>query len=70
MSNLYLRLRAEFPSDLTRVFAFLADGQVVTYAEVDAGSARFANALQGLGVKPGDRVAVQAEKVSPNYCSI
>ena len=62
MSNLYLRLGAEFPSDLTSVFAFLADGQVVTYAEVDAGSARFANALQGLGVKPGDRVAVQAEK--------
>ena len=62
MSNLYLRLSAQFPSDPSRVFAYLPDGLVVTYAEVDADSARFANALQGLGVKPGDRVAVQAEK--------
>jgi malonyl-CoA/methylmalonyl-CoA synthetase len=33
-----------------------------TYAEVEAQSARYAAAITGCGVKPGDRVAVQVEK--------
>src|SRR5262249_25958226 len=33
-----------------------------TYAELDAGSARFANAIVSLGVRTGDRVAVQIDK--------
>ena len=34
----------------------------MTYGELFARSARAANALVALGVKPGDRVAVQIEK--------
>ncbi|MCL5776300.1 malonyl-CoA synthase [Limibaculum sp. FT325] len=44
------------------VFAELGDGRHYTYADLDAVSARFAAALVGLGVKPGDRVAAQVEK--------
>jgi malonyl-CoA/methylmalonyl-CoA synthetase len=38
------------------------DGRVMTYGDLFAGSGRLANALIALGVKPGDRVAVQIEK--------
>ncbi|WP_449256301.1 malonate--CoA ligase [Bosea sp. (in: a-proteobacteria)] len=43
-------------------FALLDDGHQYSYRDVLDASARFANALAGLGVKPGDRVAVQVEK--------
>ncbi|KRE18278.1 malonyl-CoA synthase [Bosea sp. Root381] len=43
-------------------FATLDDGRRYTYADMVAASGRFANALVALGVKPGDRVAVQVEK--------
>jgi malonyl-CoA/methylmalonyl-CoA synthetase len=39
------------------------NGPVVHYDELAAASARIANALVRLGCKPGDRVAVQADKV-------
>ncbi|MEM8597624.1 MAG: malonyl-CoA synthase [Pseudomonadota bacterium] len=45
-----------------RTFASLPDGRVYTYADVEAVSGRFAAALVGLGMAPGDRVAVQVEK--------
>ena len=59
--NLYTALAAGRPFT-DDVFATLEDGRRHTYADVDAASARFANALVALGVQPGDRVAVQAEK--------
>ena len=62
MSNLYTRLSANFPAEDMRPFAHLSDGSVVTYGNVEAWSARYANALQGLGVSIGDRVAVQCDK--------
>ncbi|HZZ35227.1 MAG TPA: AMP-binding protein, partial [Caulobacteraceae bacterium] len=37
-----------------------------TYADLDVESARYANALAVLGVKAGDRVAVQVEKSAAN----
>lgn len=40
----------------------LPDGTVRTYGDVDRDSARYAATLKALGVKPGDRVAVQVEK--------
>jgi malonyl-CoA/methylmalonyl-CoA synthetase len=43
-------------------FALLDDGRRYSYADMVDVSARFANALVALGVKPGDRVAVQVEK--------
>ena len=45
-----------------RRFASLADQRTYSYADVDAVSARFANALCDSGLRPGDRVAVQVEK--------
>jgi malonyl-CoA/methylmalonyl-CoA synthetase len=43
-------------------FLMLPDGQTVTHAGFVARAACFAHALQGLGLQPGDRVAVQVEK--------
>ena len=62
MANLYDRLHACFPADRARPFATLPNGQVLSYADVEAQSARFANLLGMLGVARGDRVAVQAPK--------
>ncbi|UOK71230.1 malonate--CoA ligase [Ancylobacter polymorphus] len=49
-------------TDPSRVFAETADGAILTYAELDRRTARYANALVAMGLKPGDRVALQAEK--------
>lgn len=62
MSNLYTRLSMQFPSDAARPFAWLPDGDVLSYGDVEAASARYANALRERGVAAGDRVAVQVEK--------
>lgn len=62
MANLYDRLEACFPGDRARPFAILRDGSTVSYADVQSRSAQFAHLLIDLGVKPGDRVAVQAPK--------
>ncbi len=43
-------------------FAELPDGRFYTYQDVVNVSGKFANALVALGVKPGDRVAVQVQK--------
>ncbi len=62
MTNLYTRLAAQFPADRERPFARLHDGIVLSYADVEAESARYANALREVGVGIDDRVAVQVEK--------
>lgn len=62
MSNLYSRLAADFSADLDQVFAWLPDGRVLHYTDVESQSARYAHALRDLGVGIGDRVAVQVEK--------
>ncbi|MEN5082541.1 malonyl-CoA synthase [Bosea sp. TWI1241] len=54
-------VRARIPAP-DAPFALLDDGRRLSYADMVAVSARFANALVALGVKPGDRVAVQVEK--------
>lgn len=43
-------------------FAEIWDGRHYRYADIEAVSARFANALVERGVRSGDRVALQAEK--------
>ncbi len=58
--NLYERLCAH--ADPESAFARQAGRGVITYAALRARSAQYANALLDLGVKPGDRVLVQAEK--------
>ena len=51
------------------VFLISADGRETSYGDFLNEAARIANALQSLGVKPGDRVAVQVEK-SPEALSL
>lgn len=60
-NHLIDRLRAG-GTDPSRVFAETADGATLTYAELDRRAAHYANALVAMGLKPGDRVALQAEK--------
>jgi malonyl-CoA/methylmalonyl-CoA synthetase len=61
MNHLYDLIRARMPG-ADRPFAHLTDGRHYTYGDVQDVSARFATVLAGLGVEPGDRVAVQVEK--------
>ncbi len=61
-ANLYDRLSAHFPEDGAQRFAELSDGRHYTYQAVRDVSAKFANALTALGVRPGDRVAAQTPK--------
>jgi len=61
-ANLFSIFRARFPKDTEASFMRLRDGRVFTYGDLDAESARMANLLWALGVKPGDRVAAQVEK--------
>ena len=59
----YVRAAATFDEEApARPFLETPQGRKLTYGDVLAGSARFANALVAAGVKPGDRVAVQVEK--------
>lgn len=48
--------------DPDRPFVITEDGATITYGEALARARRYAAALEGLGVEPGDRVAVQVEK--------
>jgi len=58
--NLFARIAAAAVAG--RPLLVTADGRRWRYGEVLAATARFANALCARGVKPGDRIAVQAEK--------
>ena len=59
--NLFAVLRDNFPEP-ARCFIETGGGDVFTYGDMLMRSAQHANALVGLGVKPGDRVAVQVGK--------
>src|SRR5205823_10776186 len=50
------------PADPDTVFLEQPGGRTFTYGDLDRESARLANAVAAMGVRPGDRVAVQAEK--------
>ena len=60
--NLFEKLQAGFPSDRDQTAIEQPDGQVHSYADLEAASGRFSRLLMDLGVAPGDRVAVQVEK--------
>jgi malonyl-CoA/methylmalonyl-CoA synthetase len=60
--NLYDALAAGFPADRTRPAFLLSDGAAVSYGQLEAGAAAVAGRLAAIGVRPGDRVGLQAEK--------
>jgi malonyl-CoA/methylmalonyl-CoA synthetase len=60
--NLYALFESRFPVDRSSVFLEADDARVVTFAELDDTTARYAALLADLGVKAGDRVAVQVDK--------
>ncbi|HEV2533283.1 AMP-binding protein [Phenylobacterium sp.] len=61
-ANLYARLAAGFPADRAKPCFLLSDGSEVSYGALEAAAAQVAGHLVALGVEPGDRVALQAEK--------
>lgn len=60
--NLYERFRARFASDLGRPFVETPSGARLRYADLERETGRIATCLGSLGLKKGDRVAVQVEK--------
>lgn len=62
LENLYEVLVGSEPEHRSRICIETPSGQIFTYGEADACSARLANLLISSGVAPGDRVAVQVPK--------
>jgi malonyl-CoA/methylmalonyl-CoA synthetase len=64
--NLYTHLRAAFPKTLKSIAVETIDAglapQFYSWEDLEQGSAMLANALKKLGVRKGDRVAVQTHK--------
>ena len=61
-ANVYSLMEARFPADRATTCLETPEGDVWTFAGVEAESARYANLMVERGVAPGDRVAVQVEK--------
>jgi malonyl-CoA/methylmalonyl-CoA synthetase len=60
--NLYALFESRFPVDRHKPLLLVDSGAPLSYADAEAGSARYASFLAGLGLQPGDRIAVQVEK--------
>ncbi|PHS78467.1 MAG: malonyl-CoA synthase [Rhodospirillaceae bacterium] len=61
-ANLYALFENHFPSDLSATALEVPGGEVVSYGALHDLSARFAGALDSVGVVKGERVAVQVDK--------
>ena len=61
-ANLFAALRAAFPSDLDAIAVETDDGLYYSWRDLDRASAMIANLFEALGLKAGDRIAVQVEK--------
>jgi len=68
-NSAYSTLRAGYEPHLGRPALILPGGGCVLYAELDRLAAQLAAAMAGLGLVPGDRVAVQVEK-SPSALAL
>ena len=60
--NIYSVFQSRFPADAGAPFIETGDGRQYSYGDLERESARLAAWLTGLGVRRGDRVAVQADK--------
>src|SRR5688572_22841704 len=61
-ANLFAALRAAFPSNLDAIAVETDDGLYYSWRDLERASAMIANLLDALGLKAGDRIAVQVEK--------
>ena len=61
-SNFYLEIARIVDTSPDRIALDTGNGVTLTYGELDAEVARYANCLSDLGLKRGDRVAVQVNK--------
>jgi malonyl-CoA/methylmalonyl-CoA synthetase len=59
--NLYSQFLSAMP-DAAQPFVRTSSGRIISYGDVVSLSGKMANALTGLGLERGDRVAVQVEK--------
>ncbi|MDH4073976.1 MAG: malonyl-CoA synthase, partial [Gammaproteobacteria bacterium] len=66
--NLYAHFRRQFLRHAGKELLRTGDGRSYSYADIDARSAAYAACLAGLGIAPGDRVSVQAEKSPESLC--
>jgi malonyl-CoA/methylmalonyl-CoA synthetase len=62
MQNLFTTFAAGFPADRDLPVLIRPSGDSFTYADADRESARMARHLDALGLRPGDRVTIQAPK--------
>ena len=60
--NLYSLIRSRLPADSGAPFLVGSDGSRLSYGALDERTAALAARLAAIGVAPGDRVAIQAEK--------
>ncbi len=61
-ANLYALFESRFPADRSVILAETPEGERFSYGDMEQFTARLAAYLTGLGVKRGDRVAVQVDK--------
>src|SRR3990167_1528932 len=64
--NLYQQFTEIFSRDLSKIGIYIPNGTSYSYRDIQNISAKIANALNLLGLKAGDRVAVQVEKTPYN----
>ena len=62
MSNLYSVFARRFPENRQQPFLTEQSGKQISYAELEQRSAQLANVFVELGLRPGDRLAVQLHK--------
>ena len=60
--NLYLLLRRHFPDDPETPWLVTPDGDTRYYRDIDDATARYAGALEALGLRPGERLLTQVDK--------
>ena len=66
--NLYAHFQKQFVAHADKEVLCTESDKAFRYADVDRESARLANFLSDLGLKPGDRVSVQVEKSPESLC--
>lgn len=64
--NLYSLLQSRFPASEDAIALAVPGGATVSYPQLDRIVCQYANALEDLGLEPGDRITVQVEKSLAN----